>query len=161
MSDTRYPGPVRGRRRIRPMAAARPAAAAHGPSFWRLALLLTLALPLFVHAHKGDGKPYGKPLTAVRIRSTPPTIDGVLDDPVWRAAPVFSGFTQWKPDEGQPSQERTTVRLAYDDAALYVAVMAYDRQPHRMVARPTRRDVLGEAGNSWSCASRAAGSGRS
>ena len=127
------------------MAGPRPAVAAAGTWFWRVVLSVTVALPLSVQAHTGDTQPYGKSLTAVRLRSTPPVIDGVLDDAAWRAAPVFSGLTQWKPNEGQPSQERTTVRLVYDEEALYVAVMAYDRQPTLMVARPTRRDVLGEA----------------
>jgi len=53
-------------------------------------------------------------------------VDGILDDVVWRDAPAVSGFTQRQPDEGAPASERTEVRIAYDDHAVYVAARLYD-----------------------------------
>src|SRR2546423_114713 len=77
-------------------------------------------------------------LTAVRT-SKPPSIDGSVGDAVWSAAPASSSFTQKLPSDGAAPVERTTVRVLYDDAALYVAI---DCQQTKVpvVARLTRRD---------------------
>jgi hypothetical protein len=72
-------------------------------------------------------------------------IDGLLTEELWTRVPAASGFVQREPDEGQPATERTEVRIAYDDEALYVAVMAFDREPERVVARVLQRDKLMES----------------
>jgi len=64
-------------------------------------------------------------LTAVRA-SSPPVIDGRLDDRVWSEAPPLSGFLQRDPDEGMPATDDTFVRIAYDDEALYVGARMLD-----------------------------------
>ena len=97
--------------------------------------------PLWGHVQDGAGKP----LSAIRLHSTPPKIDGRLNDLIWQRAPVFTGFTQRRPDTGQAATESTTVQFAYDDKALYVGVMAFDRQPENIVARLARRDQWSEA----------------
>lgn len=81
-----------------------------------------------------------KTMTAVRVNLIPPKIDGVLDDPVWQQAPRFGGFTQRTPDEGEPATDSTSVQFAYDDEALYAAIMCYDHEPEKIVARLSRRD---------------------
>ena len=81
-----------------------------------------------------------KIMTAVRVNPTPPKIDGVLDDEVWQHAPRFGGFTQRIPDEGVPATDSTSVQFAYDDEALYAAIMCYDQEPGKIVARLSRRD---------------------
>lgn len=81
-----------------------------------------------------------KSMSAVRVSPVPPKIDGVLDDLVWEQAPRFGGFTQRIPDEGKPASDSTSVQFAYDDEALYAAVMCYDREPDKIVARLFRRD---------------------
>jgi hypothetical protein len=71
--------------------------------------------------------------------ATPPVIDGRLDDPVWLTALPSDSFTQHYPDEGAPPTDRTTVRVLYDDANLYVGVDA--EQLHApVVRRLMRRD---------------------
>jgi hypothetical protein len=82
-----------------------------------------------------------KTIKAVRIDRTVPKIDGVLDDPVWRQAPISEGFMQRDPTEGDSASERTTIQMAYDDEALYIGVMCYDREPAKIAARLSRRDV--------------------
>ncbi len=67
-----------------------------------------------------------------------PRIDGTLDDEVWREVPASGHFTQSFPHDGQPPTEPTTVRIAYDDDNLYVAIDCV--QAARRVARLTRRD---------------------
>ncbi|MEW6755611.1 MAG: DUF5916 domain-containing protein [Candidatus Latescibacterota bacterium] len=79
-------------------------------------------------------------MLAVRAEPAAPHIDGVLDDAVWQQAPRFGGFTQRIPDEGQPATDSTAVQFAYDDEALYAAIMCYDPEPDKIVARLSRRD---------------------
>lgn len=65
---------------------------------------------------------------AVRVQ-TAPVIDGKLDDPAWSAAPEITSFTQREPDEGKPSSEKTTVKVVYDDDAIYFAARLFDSKP--------------------------------
>src|SRR5215210_4056049 len=76
-----------------------------------------------------------------RRADKPPAIDGVLDDPAWESAPVINQFTQQEPKIGEPSTERTEVRLLYDSGHLYIAVHAFDSQPAGVVATERRRDA--------------------
>ena len=78
--------------------------------------------------------------TAVRIKGTLPQLDGILDDAVWKTAPLHEGFRQHDPDEGKPASERTTFQIAYDDEALYFGIMCYDSEPDKIVSRLVRRD---------------------
>ncbi|MBN8588211.1 MAG: carbohydrate binding family 9 domain-containing protein [Rhodothermia bacterium] len=83
-------------------------------------------------------------MQAVRT-TTPPLIDGRVDEDIWSQAVVFDTFIQYKPDEGQPVSERTEARVLYDDNALYIAVVCYDRQPERILRRLSRRDRIVES----------------
>src|SRR5262245_8525840 len=79
--------------------------------------------------------------TAVRVQQAP-TLDGdVLSDPAWRDAQPASGFVQEQPDEGQPSTERTEVRIVYTASTLYVGVVCYDREPGSIIVSDARRDA--------------------
>jgi hypothetical protein len=68
-------------------------------------------------------------------------IDGNLTEEVWFSAPVLASFTQREPVEGQPSSERTEVRILYDQTALYIAVWLYDSDANGIVYGETRRDA--------------------
>ena len=54
--------------------------------------------------------------------ATSPHLDGRLDEPVWLTAPAFSGFVQKNPDAGGPPSEPTTLRILYDDEALWIGI---------------------------------------
>ncbi|MBI4540904.1 MAG: carbohydrate binding family 9 domain-containing protein [Gemmatimonadetes bacterium] len=71
-------------------------------------------------------------------------VDGVLAEPVWSAVPAATDFRQREPLEGEPATEATEVRVVYDRHALYVGVLARDRQPERILARILQRDKLME-----------------
>jgi hypothetical protein len=71
--------------------------------------------------------------TAVRV-------DGGLNDAVWQTVPPITNFLQREPKEGAEATFRTEARVAYDAAALYVAVQAFDPEPQRIVGIRTRRD---------------------
>ncbi|MBW2703680.1 MAG: carbohydrate-binding family 9-like protein [Deltaproteobacteria bacterium] len=62
-------------------------------------------------------KPRRKSLRAIRA-TNPPVIDGRMDDPVWRKAPVSPAFVETM--TGKPSPLKTTVRAAWDDKNLYL-----------------------------------------
>jgi len=106
---------------------------------WALVILGLGAGRLWAH------QALDRTMTAARIESTPPRLDGILDDEIWAVAPIFTGFVQRDPDEDQPATEKTTVQVAYDNEALYVAIMAFDRQPDQIVSRLVRRDQWSEA----------------
>jgi hypothetical protein len=68
----------------------------------------------------------------------PPMIDGRLDDPVWKDSFASQRFRQKFPREGDAPDERTSLRIAYDDEALYVA---FDCEQRTAINdRLTRRD---------------------
>ena len=67
-------------------------------------------------------------------------LDGRLDDEAWVLAAPSGPFLQKDPDEGKPASERTEVRVAYDEDALYVAARMFDSDPKGVVRRLSRRD---------------------
>jgi hypothetical protein len=71
--------------------------------------------------------------------SSPPKIDGELDDAAWASAPVQDGFTQKFPNERSAPTGKTSFRVVYDDDALYVGI-ACEQPDAPIIARLTRRD---------------------
>jgi hypothetical protein len=78
--------------------------------------------------------------TAARVDEAP-VIDGTLSEGMWQDAPPLAGFTQAEPFQGQLGSERTEVRILYDDDAIYVGVICYDRDPSLIITTDTRRDA--------------------
>jgi hypothetical protein len=83
--------------------------------------------------------PEKKLYTATRI-SSPPTINGVLDDAAWHSGIWLDDFTQYEPFSGRPASQRTEFNILFDDNYLYVAIKAFDTSPDSVVNRLTRRD---------------------
>jgi uncharacterized protein DUF5916/cellulose/xylan binding protein with CBM9 domain len=99
-------------------------------------MLVIAALPL-----RAANWPEHPQLHAVRV-TTPPVIDGSLDDPAWQTAPEFTDFTQHDPDDTKPPTMRTSLRIAYDDSAIYFGMKMDDPKPP--TARLFRRDTFGQ-----------------
>jgi len=76
-------------------------------------------------------------LVPVRVERAP-HIDGQLDDAIWQTTPASDAFTQSFPHDGEPPTSPTSVRVAYDDDNVYVAIECTQMVP--LVARLTRRD---------------------
>ncbi|HEY3356517.1 MAG TPA: DUF5916 domain-containing protein [Polyangia bacterium] len=110
------------------------------------AILLLLLLLLLPAAAGADAAAASAPAAAGTLRAvrvtTPPVVDGRLDDPAWSAAPVHRGFVQRQPAEGAAATEDTEVRFVYDDRALYVGIRCHDRQAPLIQPRLGRRDSL-------------------
>src|SRR5215213_3156882 len=66
----------------------------------------------------GANWPERPTLRAVRVAAGP-AIDGDLSDAAWQNAPEFTDFTQHDPDDGQAPTMRTSIRIVYDDDAIY------------------------------------------
>lgn len=106
-------------------------------------------LSFSVWAHETKDIAPVKSVRAVPATPKPPRIDGLLDDEVWRSAPIATGFTQRDPDEGKPATEETAFQVAYDDEALHIGVLCYDSEPDKIVTRLYRRDGIRYGETDW------------
>ena len=79
-------------------------------------------------------------MRAVRIME-PLTLDGALDEPVYRTVLPASGFVQNEPLNDVPATEETDAWVLFDDDTLYVSIRCWDSSPEsRWVANEMRRD---------------------
>jgi len=83
-------------------------------------------------------------LRAVRI-STPPKLDGLLDEAVWQTAPMAGQFTELEPTPGRAEKHATEVRVLYDDAAIYVGAVMHDISQDSILRELTQRDNIGNS----------------
>ncbi len=67
--------------------------------------------------------------------------DNWRDPLAWGEAEVISNFIQSEPTEGLPASERTEVRVAFDEEAIYVGAWLYDSEPSQIVVGEQRRDA--------------------
>ena len=106
-----------------------------------LALTALLAADGAVAAAQAEMRDDRPRLTAKRL-DQPPVIDGdVLGEDLWLDVDFGTGFQQVEPFEGEPASERTEVRIAFDDAALYIAVICFDRDASSLAISDSRRDA--------------------
>lgn len=106
-------------------------------------LLVLAAMLLLPHPARGaqngsNGANSGKKLPAARLE-TPPVIDGDVSDAVWQQAARGEQFSD--SFTGNSEIDQTTVWLAYDDHAIYVAFHCLDQKPDAIVGREVRRDA--------------------
>jgi hypothetical protein len=100
------------------------------------------ALIAFVIA--GPSVLHAQTIEAVRL-TTPVRLDGKLTEDVWRTAPPVSGLVQREPVEGAPAEEKTEIRFAYDEDALWIGARMFSRNPGDIRALVTRRDREGSS----------------
>jgi hypothetical protein len=82
-----------------------------------------------------------RPTGAAASTSVVPVLDGdVLGDAAWAEASPMTGFWQEQPFEGQPSSERTEVRMIVTADTLYIGVVCYDSEPGGIIVSDARRD---------------------
>jgi len=72
--------------------------------------------------------------------TTPPEINGILDDEAWKEGTWVDDFTQHEPYNGRQTSQRTEFKILFDDNNIYAAFKAYDTSPDSIVNRLTRRD---------------------
>ena len=102
--------------------------------------LLMICMPVHVLGQIDRESPF----PAVQALKTDERIelDGLLAEAVWQIAEPATGFRQREPKEGMPATEKTEVRIVFNEETLYIGVMAFDRQPEKIIARVLQRDKI-------------------
>lgn len=80
------------------------------------------------------------PVTVPKFEK-PPTIDGVLDEPVWQGAAVLKDFYQIDPGDNIAPSKPTEVLIGYDPKFLYIAFRAFD-EPDKIRSTVAKRDNI-------------------
>ena len=104
-----------------------------------LCLVAVVCLPLASAPARAQGTSDGA-WSPPRL-TTPPVIDGELNDDAWIGVPATTAFRQVEPTPGAAPSMLTEVRLAYDATHLYFAVVAHDAEPDRIVTTQRKRDA--------------------
>ena len=65
-------------------------------------------------------------------------VDGIVDEPAWGRAVADDDFYQNDPVRGTPPDDRTVLRILYDDVNLYVGIVCYQAGP--AIISELRRD---------------------
>jgi hypothetical protein len=87
---------------------------------------------------EGRGAPT---VTIPRIDATI-KVDGILDEAVWAQAARLGGFSQYRPVDGRPAEEKTEVLVWYSPTAIHFGIIAHDSNPGSVRATVADRDKL-------------------
>jgi len=81
-----------------------------------------------------------KEITATRIEK-PPKIDGKLDDDAWINIPEATDFFQYEPFNDRPASLPSSVKLIYDNNAIYIGAKLFDPHPDSILTELGIRDA--------------------
>lgn len=84
----------------------------------------------------------GSPSFGIPRLSETATIDGQLNEPAWQQAARLTGFSEYRPVDGQPASEQTDVLVWYSPTALHFGIIAHDSQPGSIRATNADRDNI-------------------
>lgn len=98
-------------------------------------LILFSFLFLSLNAQEYDKRVYSATRT-----SSPPLVDGSLNDEAWFSGEWSGSFWQYSPVEGGPASQETDFMLLYDDDNIYIAIRCHDTAPDSIVSLMNRRD---------------------
>src|ERR1700741_2380970 len=87
-----------------------------------------LCILIFILAFNNGFSQALKSVDALRI-TTSPKIDGNLNDSCWINAEPAGDLIQNMLHPGLPAEQKSDVRIVYDDAAIYIGAMLYDSSP--------------------------------
>jgi hypothetical protein len=105
--------------------------------FWIIFFLLSFN---FSFAQKEqDSVLTKKTIVAVRVQEAP-KIDGILDDEIWKKAPIATDFIQNSPNPGDKPSQKTEVRVLYDNTALYIGASMHDISKDSIMRQLSQRD---------------------
>lgn len=99
---------------------------------------LLIVLPTLLAAQSGAPPDLPIPRSEAEI-----TIDGVLDEPVWREAARADNFFQYRPVDSRPAEDSTVVLVWYSPTAIHFGILVYDREPNTVRATLSDRDNIG------------------
>ena len=112
--------------------------------FQRIILFLLLAICSYnVNAQNKKNR---KKVTTTRITKAP-KIDGLLNDSSWKNAEILTDFITFRPDNGKAvsAEYQTTVKVIYDDNAVYISAEMSDPDPENIPQEFAVRDNFSQA----------------
>ena len=108
-----------------------------------LGIYVVMTLTAFSQSVNYETDRFNRIITAIRVTEEI-RLDGNLDEPAWMLATPASSFTQWSPQPGLPSPERTEVRILYDDDNLYIGALCFDSDAANIVVNELKEDYQPE-----------------
>ncbi len=115
---------------------------------WSLLAALVLSVPVVASpaaAQSVADPATAKRATATRVDAGTITLDGRLNEEVWRTATPVRDFVQKEPTQGAVPTDEMEVRFAYDARAFYVGARMFSREGRGIQAPLGRRDVVDQA----------------
>jgi len=109
----------------------------------KLIIIILLCLPN-LKTQAQDTSISKKKLVASKI-TQPITIDGELNETIWKQTETASDFVMFEPDNGKlaSNELRTEVKVLYDNDAVYISAILYDNEPEAILKEITERDNFG------------------
>ncbi|MCX6223750.1 MAG: DUF5916 domain-containing protein [Bacteroidia bacterium] len=92
---------------------------------------------------------YSQDPIRVEKTTTPPLIDGKLDDEIWKTLTRYSDFKSYMPDFGSPAAFETVAMITYDEENLYIGFDCKDPEPDKLKATISARDQI--KNEDWVC----------
>ncbi|HKV97762.1 MAG TPA: DUF5916 domain-containing protein [Gammaproteobacteria bacterium] len=108
--------------------------------FNRPALSTIFGLLLAAGTVQAQGPEFQAPVTAAGVKTGEITLDGVLNEPAWRTAPVIT-LTQQNPHPGAATPFITTVRILRGKSHLYFGIVCDDPDPGKIAIHTLQRDA--------------------
>src|SRR3982751_1929827 len=100
---------------------------------WRMLppIVLTAAIAALVYNGRANETRVPVPRIEADI-----TVNGTLDEAVWRQAAVLTGFSEFAPQDGIPAADSTEVLVWYSPTAVYFGIRAFEKHgaPHATLA---------------------------
>ena len=112
---------------------------------YRLIFVFTLLFGS-VHLYASNEEPNPVPNKRQHLAnkvSASPSIDGNLDEEVWKQAGIASDFIQGVPIPGGSPSNKTEVRIIYDDNAIYIGATMYEVSSDSIMKGLSERDDIG------------------
>ncbi|MDB4171356.1 carbohydrate binding family 9 domain-containing protein [Polaribacter sp.] len=109
-------------------------------------LLLVLGIGFIGFFNAQEIKKERKKSTTARV-SEAPVIDGILNDTAWKDVALLSDFITFRPDNGKrvTAAYQTTVKVIYDDAAIYISATMLDPDAANIPQEFANRDNFSQA----------------
>lgn len=87
-----------------------------------------------------------KTLNAKRT-ATPPKIDGIIDEIIWRDAPIATEFVAFQPVPGikEENERKTIIYILYDNQAIYIAAKMKEVLAEDISKELVNRDQIGNS----------------
>ena len=111
------------------------------PAWIALLLAVTQGAVDASAAQQPDRLTGDSPVALARRTTETIRIDGRLDEVAWQRADPIGPLRQREPIENSEPSEETSVRVLYDDTALYIAVVCHDRSTDGIVSTQLTRDA--------------------